>query len=130
MNREDDEQEDDLPPPPECLNLLKATQTGPKQDHKEQDLKLDQSSGRVGDPLGLSPGSGSSQLPEVKVLHKIHNVDEALFPPMNHEELELLDSMMLDAGKVLTGQSDQRDQRDQQEKGEQPNQHQLQLPGL
>ena len=89
---------------------------------------MDQFSGRVGDPPGLSLGSGSSQLPEVKVLQKIYNVDEALFPPMNHEELELLVSMMLDGGKVLTGQSDLRDQRDQQEKGEQLSQHPLQLP--
>ena len=102
MSNEEDEQEDDLPPP---LQHQKSAQTGPKQD-----LKLDQSSGRVGNPPGLGCGPGSSHLLEVKDPNEIGNVDEVLFPPMDHEELELFDSIMLDAGKVPTGQGDQLEQ--------------------
>ena len=116
--REEDEQEDDLPPPPKSLNHLKPALTGTRQD-----LKLDQSSGRVGDPPGLSPGSGSSQHSEVKVQEMNDKVDESLYPPMNLEELEQLDLMMLDAGKVLTEQSEE-----QQEKGDQAEPHLQQVP--
>ena len=100
-------------------------------------LKWDLPTGRVGDPPGLGNSPGSSHLHEVKPLANDNLLDDALYPPMDQEELDQLDGILLDLRVVPTGQGEhlkqenQQDQRHHQQSGDlhstQPYPHSLDL---
>ena len=131
LGRKEEEQEDDLPPLQKPTRLHESAQSAQKEHKKSLknlNLKWDKSSGWVGDPPGLSNSSGSSQQPEVKAHKEFSIIDDALFPPMDNEELEMVNSFLVEAGKLLTNQADKGDQRGQQEQGQHQEPQQQQPP--
>ena len=117
-----EQKDDDLLP---SLHLAEQRNRDFTKHQESQDplpLKWDQSAGRVGDPPGLGQAPGSSQQQEVK-LSSNEATDDHLFPPMQPDVLQWLESSKLDQ-EWTRAVEDKEEQRGEQ--GQQDGHHQLQ----
>ena len=120
LDREEEEQES-APPQPLQVPVEAAAETlaplTPLGSEPQLSLKWDQLAGRAGDPPGLGLGPGSSQVHEVNDPFLIESTfDNLLFPPMDKELIEDVDSLLqsIGNGKTSTAVGEPGDQLDQQ----------------